>query len=1009
MYRIALVLIGICCFQGLTWSQLASINAEFPIDSRILPTSGDDTLVFEYAGAEEGKKLGAFDGFERVYGYGTAEELVFSPKGDYFLVITSIGFELYSYSASRLNPSLEKRFLTKDHVVAAGFKAENGGIIVVTDSGTVQEWSLDGSNLTIIGNHGDPITTGAIGNSGRYAITAGETVKLWDLANKQPKNVPAAGMVTCVALSDNDRLIALGNMEGTITILNASSLQPLKQYRHDVSAIDVSFSHDSNYVASSGMDNFVRVMDLATGRHYWIGIHDGFPLNVNFSWNNQFLVSSGAVGNTYMWEYKEDEDHVKPIFRDSAQTPIYGSGFSQNNKFLGYIIGGYTIVFFEMDELYSQINSSDVDSAGYAPAYSIDNFNNTFSLSDDPVYKLEGYTEKIFAMELRSDYKYLVTGHGDGSVYLWDVASGKSQLLNRHGSMVLEVHFSSDGTKVVSSAADGSVKYWLGDTGLTDSISRMGTEAFCAAFDTTAQWIAAGGSNMVLLWNLRNNSVKRIALTDVGIITNIMFVNNNASLLLTTNEGAVLSLDIESENKTNFTPAHTGNVTTLYKNQKGIVTASKDKSIRSWNLESGGSEILQEDIGVSNAVKYNTDAQSFILIADGKDIYFYNLIDRQRVKLYSHTLQATTLAMESNDQVFYSGGFDGVVRVMDISKSTIDRGESRPSDRLGGEYQVEGSFLLNRMILDGNTIFLHPRSGPVTKFDKISGTVVWEEEKELSNSSPVLGNGKYYFIESRDQTMVALDAETGERLWAQTNIDVLTGGNSFAFSDGFLYISGVSKEIKKINAEDGNKVWAYNTGVTMTTTPIVHESTLYMGGDGGYFISLDIENQSEKWSFREEPRFNLTIPVYYENKIFIGKYDGSVLAIDATNGNKLASLQCGEKIMSVPTTNGKYFYISDTDGSIYKIDMMENSIVWTKKLAPDGTTLRLAADTNNLYVTNLASEVKALEIESGDEKWSFQLPNGATSPVEALSDGLLLWVITAEGTLYKLNKTILGE
>lgn len=75
-------------------------------------------------------------------------------------------------------------------------------------------------------------------------------------------------------------------------------------------------------------------------------------------------------------------------------------------------------------------------------------------------HELKG-SEETTCVAFSSDDEHLVTGHSDGTIRIWDVASGTLRSkLSGHELRLIDVAFSPDGETLVSSSADGTIRLW---------------------------------------------------------------------------------------------------------------------------------------------------------------------------------------------------------------------------------------------------------------------------------------------------------------------------------------------------------------------------------------------------------------------------------------------------------------------------------------------------------------------------------------------------------------------
>ncbi|HUU61491.1 MAG TPA: kelch repeat-containing protein, partial [Acidimicrobiia bacterium] len=102
--------------------------------------------------------------------------------------------------------------------------------------------------------------------------------------------------------------------------------------------------------------------------------------------------------------------------------------------------------------------------------------------------RLEAVPANAVAVAFSPDGTRIATGEADGTVRLWDPATGQEQLvLSGHTAQVVDVSFSPDGSRLASVGLDGTMRVWalnLDDllTLARSRVSRQFTDAECRAY-----------------------------------------------------------------------------------------------------------------------------------------------------------------------------------------------------------------------------------------------------------------------------------------------------------------------------------------------------------------------------------------------------------------------------------------------------------------------------------------------------------------------------------------------
>ena len=126
---------------------------------------------------------------------------------------------------------------------------------------------------------------------------------------------------------------------------------------------------------------------------------------------------------------------------------------------------------------------------------------------------IEERDRESISISFSPDGTTLASARRDGTVKLWDVATGKSiATIEGHESVVLSVSFSSDGATLASGSSDGTVKLWDTETWQrTTTFSGHEGDFSAMAFSPDGTTLATGSWNGVELWDMDTLNAVRMS------------------------------------------------------------------------------------------------------------------------------------------------------------------------------------------------------------------------------------------------------------------------------------------------------------------------------------------------------------------------------------------------------------------------------------------------------------------------------------------------------------------
>ncbi len=234
------------------------------------------------------------------------------------------------------------------------------------------------------------------------------------------------------------------------------------------------------------------------------------------------------------------------------------------------------------------------------------------------------HPDYVNSVAYHPDGTVLASACDDGLVRVWDVATGDEQLaIEAHDGYVYSVAFSPDGTRLASSSSDTLVKVWDAATG--DPLATLEGHTSTVrgvAFSPDGTLIAtAGDDSSARVWNAETGAeVLNIAHPDW--VSSVAFSPDGMLLVTGSDDGLVRVWKAASGESVAELSGHTDYVNDVAFSPDGtlIVSGSDDSTVRVWQADGDGSfaglAMLSGHTDWVNGVAFSPDGT---LIASASD------------------------------------------------------------------------------------------------------------------------------------------------------------------------------------------------------------------------------------------------------------------------------------------------------------------------------------------------------------------------------------------------------
>jgi outer membrane protein assembly factor BamB len=292
-----------------------------------------------------------------------------------------------------------------------------------------------------------------------------------------------------------------------------------------------------------------------------------------------------------------------------------------------------------------------------------------------------------------------------------------------------------------------------------------------------------------------------------------------------------------------------------------------------------------------------------------------------------------------------------------------------------------GARIFHRPCSDGQRIYFSSEKG-VTAIKVEDGTEVWHfGVAACDGPTLVLAELGRIFVGGSDGNLYALDAKTGEQVWASNFIEDappdppdFSGERarmsntkarpSALTSDGeILYLSVFDQcRVVAVNAGNGKRLWSF---------------------------------QSSGWVFGSV--------VTTKQHVFFGSQDKSLYCLEKQTGKKVWSHQTKGRIESGGVVDDKFVYFGSCDGGVYCLHQNDGKLRW--RFAVDQRNGRNSAiysvpllHNGGVYFAAGEGQAYAVTQSTGELKWKVRPSKESEMYSSPATDGTLFFVVTRAGS-----------
>ncbi len=292
----------------------------------------------------------------------------------------------------------------------------------------------------------------------------------------------------------------------------------------------------------------------------------------------------------------------------------------------------------------------------------------------------------------------------------------------------------------------------------------------------------------------------------------------------------------------------------------------------------------------------------------------------------------------------------------------------------------------------GSLVIVSTTDGKIRALSSEDGKKIWETKiKGSFLASPVVSGGKMYISsEYPDGTLYCLDVKHGKILW---KYEIGASRSTSTIEGGVVYTVNNEGELFAHNGATGDLLWKNNTDSFPSQSPVVRGDSLFVSSGLERLIVLSTVDGTvlTEITLPASPYPSLTM---IDNRLYYGS-DSGVGVISPSRSHESSWWFEVSRAYKLAVSE-EVILVSDGVRKITALEIESGEVRWSRTTAGLIEAAPLILDNMGIIVT-LSGEIKIFEIDDGKLMWDTRIEVSLPSP--PIVTGNYLLVTTERGEL----------
>jgi WD40 repeat protein len=477
-----------------------------------------------------------------------------------------------------------------------------------------------------------------------------ETVRVWDLENKQILASFDPGAVWSMKFSPDGSKILTTYLDGTLAqTWDWRNGKLLLSLEHQSPVLSGEFSPDGKKIVTASQDRTAKVWEAATGMFLLSLEHQNYVQSARFSPDGKKVVTTSDDHTAKIWDVE-----TKSEFASFEVSHTESADFSSDGErvLISSIDNAAKLLELRTGKVLANFQHQDrVRSAEFSPnektvlTVSYDGIVKVWNITTGKVITSFQHPEGVYSAEFSPDGKSIVIRDGTdifrgnekigsfiakgNTVIVWNIETGKIFPVLKHQSEVTSAEFSPNEKNILTACGNIS-QIWDIETGTVIKSFNHQESLESAEFSPDGGKILTISYDTVKVWDIEAGSVLA-SFTHQDAVFSARFSPDGTKIATGSQDETARVWDIKS-GKIRFTFEHQATVTDAVFSPDGkrIVTTSQDKTAKIWDIETGKVLASFAHADWVNSAEFSSDGN--MILTSGSKVRIWELTTETRTQ-----------------------------------------------------------------------------------------------------------------------------------------------------------------------------------------------------------------------------------------------------------------------------------------------------------------------------------------------------------------------------------------